>query len=319
MGERNTDLQQEKRHPIRVAAGRAGLTPSVVRVWEARYGAVEPGRTESGQRRYSDLDVERLRLLREATAAGRRIGDVATAGEDDLQAMVDEDRRAGVPVPLAASGGDLRVERIVATCLAAVEKSDDRLLRRELERAVLTLTPPELIDAVVGPLMKRIGEMWFDEKIDPAHEHLATVVVRQVLTEAVLGKGETDPDRKLVVATPSGQVHEIGALEAAVSAAGEGWSVVYLGTNLPAAAIARAARESQARAVALSVVYPALDPELVSEIRALRDALDQQVVLVVGGRAALENRDRLERFGIEVLEGFSSFRSALQRLITRPS
>lgn len=313
------DSRAEKRHPIRVAAARSGLTPSVVRVWEARYGAVEPGRTDSGQRRYSDADVERLRLLREATSAGRRIGDVATSGVDELRAMVEEDRRAGVRVPLGGNGGDPRAEDIVEACLVAVESSNDRSLRRELERAVLTLTPPELIDGVVSPLMKRVGEMWLDEAIDPAHEHLATVVVRQVLTEAVLGTGESDPDRKLVVATPAGQLHEIGALEAAVSAAGQGWSVVYLGTNLPASAIARAARESNARAVALSIVYPAMGPELIAEIRALREALDRQVVLVVGGRAALRNRGRLDDIGIEVLDSFASLRTALVRLGHNPS
>jgi DNA-binding transcriptional MerR regulator len=65
----------QKRHPIQVVARRTGLSPDVLRVWEKRYQAVEPGRTKTGRRLYSDDDIERLRLLREATSRGRRIGE----------------------------------------------------------------------------------------------------------------------------------------------------------------------------------------------------------------------------------------------------
>ena len=55
------------KHPIRIAAKRAGLTPAALRAWERRYQAVEPGRSGGGQRLYSDRDVERLRTLRALT------------------------------------------------------------------------------------------------------------------------------------------------------------------------------------------------------------------------------------------------------------
>ena len=66
--------QERPRHPMGVVADRTGLTPHVLRAWERRYGAVEPERTEGGQRLYSDTEVEKLRLLRRVTQAGRAIG-----------------------------------------------------------------------------------------------------------------------------------------------------------------------------------------------------------------------------------------------------
>ena len=60
---------------------------------------------------------------------------------------------------------------------------------------------------------------------------------------------------RLVVATPPGQVHELGALMVAVSAAAEGWAVTYLGPDLPVADLVSAVAQTDARAVAISVVY----------------------------------------------------------------
>ena len=70
----------------------------------------------------------------------------------------------------------------------------------------------------------------------------------------------------LVVATPSGQLHELGALLVGAAAANLGWHVTYLGASLPAAEIAGAALQNRARAVALSLVYPEDDPTLEDEL-----------------------------------------------------
>src|ERR687895_1311192 len=87
------------RHPIGVVAERTGLSPDLLRVWERRYRAVEPSRSLDGQRAYSDGDIERLRLLRLATAAGRSISQVATLGTEELARLVHEDEAARQRAP----------------------------------------------------------------------------------------------------------------------------------------------------------------------------------------------------------------------------
>ena len=69
------------------------------------------------------------------------------------------------------------------------------------------------------------------------------------------------------MATPPGQVHEIGALMVAVSAAAEGWGVTYLGPDLPVAELLSAVGQAGARAVALSVVYSPTTRELLAALR----------------------------------------------------
>src|SRR5918992_6378453 len=85
---------QSGRHPIGVVSERTGLSPDLLRVWERRYRAVEPSRATDGQRLYSDSDVERLRLLRLATLAGRSIRQVAQLATEELTQLVREDEAA---------------------------------------------------------------------------------------------------------------------------------------------------------------------------------------------------------------------------------
>ena len=74
---------ERARHPIGVVAERTGLSLDVLRVWERRYGVVAPERDTAGRRVYTDSDVERLRLLSRATAAGRSIGQLAQASTEE--------------------------------------------------------------------------------------------------------------------------------------------------------------------------------------------------------------------------------------------
>ena len=94
-------MSEGKRHPIQIVVRRTGLTADVLRAWERRYTAVEPARSSSGRRLYTDDDIERLRLLKRATDAGRSIGQVATLATDALTAMVRDDEAQEAEAPRA--------------------------------------------------------------------------------------------------------------------------------------------------------------------------------------------------------------------------
>ena len=87
----------EIQHTIKVAARKSGLTPHVIRVWERRYDAVSPDRTDTNRRRYSDAEIERLTLLRTATHAGHSISTVAKLPVEKLRQIVAELPTATAP------------------------------------------------------------------------------------------------------------------------------------------------------------------------------------------------------------------------------
>ena len=99
---------------ISVAAELAGMHPQTLRIYERR-GLVQPARTQGGNRRYSDADIERL----------QRISDLAEQGMN-LEGI----RRV---MELEYENERLRTELAEARAAASSARSDaERLQRRDL-------------------------------------------------------------------------------------------------------------------------------------------------------------------------------------------
>lgn len=300
----------DARHPIRVVSERTGLTTDVLRAWEKRYGVVEPLRSETGQRLYTDADVERLLLLRQATEAGRPISQVAPLDTSELRRVVEEDEAARTVRERAfARPVTPEVEAYVAAALDAVRALGAASLNRTLEHAAVRLDAGAFLEGVVAELLRRVGVGWHEGELRAAHEHLATAVIRRVLSRLVwTGVGEGRG--VVVVATPQGERHEMGALLSAATAAAEQWEVVYLGADLPAEDIARAAADVGAGVVALSLVYSAADGQVADELRRLRAAAPD-VAIVVGGAGAERWAPVLREIGAERLSDLGALRAFL--------
>ena len=88
-----SSIDTAARHPIRLVANRTGLTVDLIRAWEKRYHVVDPARSDTKRRLYSDYDIERLRLIRIAKQNGRRLVDVAPLTLEALRDVVSEDSR----------------------------------------------------------------------------------------------------------------------------------------------------------------------------------------------------------------------------------
>ena len=56
-------LKQEELFPIREVARLTGVNPVTLRAWERRYGLIQPTRTDSGHRLYSQADIEAVRSI----------------------------------------------------------------------------------------------------------------------------------------------------------------------------------------------------------------------------------------------------------------
>ena len=173
-----------------------------------------------------------------------------------------------------------------------------------------------LLQRLIAPLTQALGDLWRAGKITAAHEHFATAAIRVMLGNAVKPFGMLAHAPVLIVTTPAGQVHELGALLVAATAVNFGWRVTYLGVSLPAAEIAGAAQLSQARAVALSVVYPDDDPLLEGELLRLREALPPDTALLVGGRAMSAYREVLAKTGAVCVKNLAQLGTALDNLRT---
>ena len=266
------------RHPIGVVTARTGLSTHVLRAWERRYALVRPSRAEDGRRLYSDADVERLALVHNAAGAGRSVAALASLSTEELRRMVAEDAERASTRP-GRSGPSYREQ-----AMAAVRELAPERLESLLRRALLSLGAVPFLQEVVAPLLVDIGDAWHEGRIEVAQEHAASATLVQILgglTRALEVSGDAP---RVVLATPRGEPHALGAMIAAAAAAHDGWHVTWLGSDLPAAQIAAGAEQGNARLVALSVATDSADVD--REPRALRALLPRHVPLLVGGAGA---------------------------------
>ena len=300
-------------HAIKIVARRTGLTAHVIRIWEKRYKAVQPERTGTNRRLYSEAQIERLNLLRSLTHAGHSIGQVAKLATDKLRKLAAQ-HESSIRQPARATAALPASENFLVACVAATKAMDAHALEDTLKRAEMELGVQGSLQRLLAPLAQNLGELWRAGDITAAHEHFATAVLRVVLGNSTKSYRANENDPVILVATPAGQIQELGALLASATAANLGWRVIYLGANLPAAEIAGAARQNRARAVALSLVYPEDDSRLEGELLRLRELLPSEITLLAGGRALPAYRETLDKIGALPVKDLAHFSSTLDDL-----
>jgi len=306
------------RHAIKVVSRRTGLSPHVIRAWEKRYGTVHPQRSEGNQRLYSEADVHRLSLLKQATDAGYSIGTISNLPLVQLETLLSRTPPAPtveapkIHLPRTAPPRD--GSQLVEAAFDAATRLDSGGLEQILDEGAVSLGQSALLTQVVAPLVQRIGEAWRQGTLKIAHEHLASAVIRTFLGQVARPMALHESAPVLLATTPAGQLHEIGAALAAAAASCQGWRVMLMGASLPAEEIASTAVHNHARVVALSIVHPADDPHLPDELRRLRRLLPAPIRLVVGGRAVGAYRETLTEVNATVCETLGELTAALDLL-----
>ncbi len=302
-----TDSGGDLLHPIRVVARRTGLNPELIRAWERRYRAVVPVRGQDNQRLYSDADVRRLALLRQAVEAGRKIGRVATLDDDTLADLVEGDAlasaRAGLPP--ADPGQTVDPESL----LAAACIYDDRALLAALTATKTQLGPSATV-RILGPLLARAAEARRGGRIGAAEEEHLRSVLRVHLAADLARALEVSATGPLVLVAAAGpHPDELASLTAAAAAAAAGWQTAVLSEPLPHSELTASARASGAAAVVLGFGSAAIDAGQERSVLQLRRRLGPLVPVTaatledIEPAGIAERGHRLDLVPIERLSG----------------
>jgi DNA-binding transcriptional MerR regulator len=269
----------EPRYRIGAVARLSGLTTHAIRVWERRYGILKPDRSPGGARLYSDADVERLRALKRAVDRGHSIGQIADLEPSELERL-----GGGKITQLPVFGGE-NTQGLVDEFVDAVSSFDAARAEQLLERASVVFSARAMVLDVLSPLLVRIGKDWASGTLCTASEHVASALIRDRASILLRQLARERGSETVVVTTPAGELHELGAFLAAATAAMQGYNVLYLGPNLPASEIAIATESSSASVIALSVIGLAAS-KAVTEVRAIASLVPPPVELVLGGPLA---------------------------------
>ena len=300
-------LPDDGLYPMRVVARLTGLSADAIRAWQRRYGAVAPARTDGNARRFQAVDVRRLMLMKRLVDQGHAIHDVARLGEAALAALAEASASAttGAPSPRTQAGPEW--QRVEAY-LAAIQRFDAAQAAAQLALAATLLRPRDMALQVVLPVLREVGTRWQRGELSVVQEHLVTAQARGVLDALVRATGVDRGAERVLVTTPEGHLHEMGAMVGAMLAAARGYEVLYLGASTPEAELATAAAQAGATLVLLgvAVVQP---PRELEQLAARLAGLAAQVDTWVGLAADHPLGDHLP--GLRLFHRFDDLDAAL--------
>ena len=141
-------------YPIRYVSQRTELSTHLIRVWEKRYKAVVPKRTDSNRRLFSEADVKRLQLLKQAVESGHSISQILELSSEALMRL----RNGNSP---EAGSDQVKTQKphdaayFLDLSFSNVTGLNADSLESALDQAAVHLTKAELINSVIVPLCKK--------------------------------------------------------------------------------------------------------------------------------------------------------------------
>ncbi len=189
---------------------------------------------------------------------------------------------------------------------AAIEETDyDAGVALAANALAAGITPVELFQAVIEPVLKEIGDAFSRLEVFLPDLMRAGAVVKamqqRVLEPAVRGQGTANSTLgTVVIGTSQGDIHDIGKNMVALMLQVNGFKVIDLGTNVAPQAFLDAARREQADIIALSALLTPSLPYIKDVVNRLVGYGERERFLVIAGGAPITR----EWAGTAGLDGF---------------
>ena len=183
-------------------------------------------------------------------------------------------------LPDSEAPGD--ADRLCATLLSGDGTGARSVLKRAMDRGA---SLPDVFVDLVQPALYEIGHRWEEGRITAAQEHLASALIARVLA-GLEQPAEVAEGRIAVVTTAPSETHEFGAWMAADVLRSAGWTVHFLGSQLPVEECLHYLRGVRCDLLAVSVTLEIHLPSLQRLIAELReDPALGRIPVLVGGQA----------------------------------
>ena len=203
----------------------SGIKAHTIRIWEQRYNALKPSRTEGNTRYYNNADLRRLLNIVSLSDMDYKISELCGMSDDELFKLIEE---------LKNKEGDGQEEYFISQLVGAGMTYDEAGFEKIFSFCLLRFGLKEAYLKVLHPLLVRLGLMWTSDTIPPTHEHFTSNLIKQKLFAAIdsLPAPKTDAD-EWVLFLPENEFHEIGLLFGNYLLRSYGKKTIYLGCNVP--------------------------------------------------------------------------------------
>ncbi|NCT94577.1 MAG: MerR family transcriptional regulator [Chitinophagaceae bacterium] len=201
----------------------SGIKAHTIRIWEQRYSFLNPQRTETNIRSYSNKELKTVLNIALLTKYGYRISQIDRMTPDEIQEKI-----------LALTQVEARQERLINELIHSMVDLRMEAFESLLNEAIREKGIDRVIPQLIFPFLERVGILWMTNHINPAQEHLVTNIIRQKLIAGI--EAATHPlqqYKKAILFLPEGEYHELGLLFMHYLLKSRGIQVWYLGANVP--------------------------------------------------------------------------------------
>lgn len=275
---------------ISTVAEVTGIPRNTLLAWERRYGLVRPIRHDNGYRSYTDDDVAIILRLRNAIAAGLRIGEAVELIKKQAQSEPKT-----ITAPDASSGELEGLCSRVLHALLEYRRSDAEELLTELRAIPIAQRAREFY----FPLLRELRSEILEHKLSIAQGHFATTTLRSHLV-SVLVATDSAPRTAPHAATTTfpHESYELIALAVAIQLAAAGFRVSYLGAGLSSEELVEYVRTKQPSLICVSCSAAPEEAALLNYVDELERAGPSRFVLgeLSKGPKALEGVVLLHRW-----------------------
>jgi len=200
-----------------------GIKAHTIRIWEKRYGIVEPLRTQTNIRYYSDEDLRHLMNIAILNKYGYKISNIQSMSSVEITKCVIDLSNQDVD-------NDHQVDNLVMSMIEMDEQRFDRIISSSIIKHGFEYTFENLLYA----FLEKIGLLWQIGKVIPAQEHFISQLIRQKILMAIEGQHELhEVHKSFLLFLPENEYHELGLLYINYLIRKAGHKVIYLGQNVP--------------------------------------------------------------------------------------
>lgn len=269
-----------------------GFSVERLRIWELRYGAPKGERLPSGHRRYAAEEVERLHLVRECIARGKRPRHVVAMTREELLGQLDSQRGGSANLAAAPRAAHAQLPWSPKAWVAAAMRMDEDYLDRQFYEHWLDLGSLRFLHERAEPFIHALGDEWQKGGLCVAEEHFGSEKMGDFLAGIWRRLNEHNVHGPVLLTTLPGDNHRLGLQMAALVSAMAGLKVLYLGPNTPVEEVASVVQRVGAKGLFLSAALGTDQAKAREALVSLRQHLPQPLVIGVGGAGAPMTTDK---------------------------
>lgn len=202
----------------------SGIKAHTIRIWEKRYNLIDPHRTNTNIRYYTDNDLKKLLNVAVLNRHGIKISSIAKLNELELREEI-------IRVASISDSSDTIIDSLVLAMIDLDEYKMESMIDKSIRKVGFKTTVKE----VLYPFLGKVGVLWQSGDVYPAQEHFVSFLIRQKIIAAIEHLSNTyNPEaKKFLLFLPEGDWHEIALLFAQYLIREARHEVIYLGQSVP--------------------------------------------------------------------------------------